>query len=533
MRMNTDLLDCVDRLAECASAVGQVEGSAWSALGVEGLDEVLSRIECASRELHAAACVVAAERSRFEEARGRTVGTSATKIAESLGISRGEARGRIEAGKRAAEGSAAMADLAQGLVTRQQEKTIADRMAEVPEEIPSGVKAAVEAELVEAAREGMGSILLGRLAQKRLLELAPDRQRLLDHLQNMRRGGRRTAPEVDGTSLFSVTCTPEVRAMLDSFLAKFAGPGQCLVVPADPETGEVPSIEELAANDNRSPEQRVHDAFRYDLQLALDAGPRKPQGVASIVIRLTPEQVDAVFSGEGGGIVTTDAGSDLSAKQAVAMSVGRPWFVSALRDGVEELHRIDVDGNLSRRKRGRPNRNGPGRGDPAAAASGETRSGTTESGFHELPRARDGVSDDMVSDSEDGRAGVIPGGAGGPGRSGPDPRGPRLASAVQRLVLYAAHGGCTHPGCEVAAANCQAHHVHDYSKGGPTVVANLGLACPIHHGWVGSSGSSRSGIVDATGTVTPPRPDAWQTIADPAAPGRPRWIAPALVGGAS
>ena len=489
--MNTDLLACVDRLAECASAVGRVEGSAWAALGVDGIDEMLARVECASRELHAAACVLAAERSRFEEGKGRTAGTSAAKIAETLRISRGEARGRIEAGKRAADGAPGMSDMAQGLVTRQQEKTIADRMAEVPDEVPAAVKKAVEAELVEAAREGMGSILLGRLAQKRLLELAPDRQRLLDHLQNARRGGRRTAPEVDGTGLFSVTCTPEVRAMLDSFLAKFAGPGQCLVAPPDPETGEVPSIEELAANDNRSPEQRVHDAFRYALQLALDAGPRKPQGVASIVIRLTPEQVDAVFSGEGGGIVTTDAGSDLSAKQAVAMSAGRTWFVSALRDGVEELHRIDVDGTLGRWKRGRPNRNGPGRGNPAVT----------------------------VPDSEESQT-----------RSGPDPRGPRLASAVQRLVLYAAHGGCTHPGCEVAAANCQAHHVQDYSKGGPTVVANLGLACPIHHGWVGTSGYD-----DGAGTGAPPRPDSWQTIANPSTPGKPRWIrpAPASTGGVS
>ena len=503
--MNTDLLAARSRLVESAAVVGRAGCGEWRGADVGELDSVLRELESVAREVHAAACVVAAERSRLEELRARTVGTSATKIAETLGISRGEARGRIEAGKRAAEDSPAMVDMARGLVTRQQEKTIADRMAEVPDEVPAEVKKAVEAELAEAAREGMGSILLGRLAQKRLLELAPDRQRLLDHLHNVRRGGRRTAPEVDGTSLFSVTCTPEVRAMLDSFLAKFAGPGQCLVAPPDPETGEVPSIEELAANDNRSPEQRAHDAFRYALQLALDAGPRRPQGVASIVIRLTPGQVDAVFSGKGGGIVTTDAGSDLSAKQAVAMSAGRPWFVSALRDGVEELHRIDVDGTLGRRKRGRPNRNGPGRGDPGAAKPGEIQPGETG-----------------VESSGAGRSEV-------PARSGPDPRGPRLASSVQRLVLYAAHGGCTHPGCEVAAANCQAHHVHDYSKGGPTVVANLGLVCPIHHGWVGSSG----GPGTESGTAGRPCPDAWQTIADPSTPGKPRWIAPEPVGGAS
>ena len=248
--------------------------------------------------------------------------------------------------------------------------------------------------------------------------------------------------------------------MIDAFLVLWAAPGRCIAAPPDPETGEVPDAESLAAADTRSYEQRVHDAFRYAFSLALDAGPAKPRGVATIVVRLSPEQADRVLAGESGGQVDTDAGSQLSARQAIAMSEGRSWFVSALREGREELLRIDIDGP-------------PG----------------TRSGFHRRP------------------------GESGPPRRGPDPRGadprgPRLASAIQRLVLFAAHGGCTHPGCPVAAAGCQAHHVRDYSRGGPTTVANLGLACPIHHGWVGVG------------------PDSWRTVADPAHPGRPRWLAP-------
>lgn len=84
----------------------------------------------------------------------------------------------------------------------------------------------------------------------------------------------------------------------------------------------------------------------------------------------------------------------------------------------------------------------------------------------------------------------------------------RLASAMQRLVMYAAHGGCTHPGCEQPAAQCQGHHVTDWSRGGPTTVSSLALVCPVHHGWIGDG------------------PGQWRTVPDPARPGMPRWIPP-------
>jgi len=212
----------------------------------------------------------------------------------------------------------------------------------------------------------------------------------------------------------------------------------------------------LAAADTRSPEQRAYDAVCHVIALGLQAAPGSARGVASIVVRVSPEQLDEIT---GGGLAATDAGAQLSTRQAVSLAGRRSWFVSALREGREELHRVDVD---------------------------------------RAPRNR-------------------------------------LASALQRMVLYAAHGGCTYPGCEQAAAKCQAHHVVEWAAGGETTVANLGNACPVHLGWVGAGGGSGSGRYRSGGIGSGRggpggSPGGWSTVADPARPGRPRWIPPGTPG---
>ncbi|APA98109.1 HNH endonuclease signature motif containing protein [Nocardia seriolae] len=59
--------------------------------------------------------------------------------------------------------------------------------------------------------------------------------------------------------------------------------------------------------------------------------------------------------------------------------------------------------------------------------------------------------------------------------------GKRCASAHQRLVLIATECGCTRPGCNAPATYCQVHHVTEWSKGGPTDIENLTLACNSCH----------------------------------------------------
>ena len=57
----------------------------------------------------------------------------------------------------------------------------------------------------------------------------------------------------------------------------------------------------------------------------------------------------------------------------------------------------------------------------------------------------------------------------------------RLFNPEQRKILYARDRGCTFPGCEKTLDRCQAHHVHEYSRGGVTTIENGVLVCSYHH----------------------------------------------------
>ncbi|MEJ5928284.1 HNH endonuclease signature motif containing protein [Corynebacterium sp. H128] len=59
--------------------------------------------------------------------------------------------------------------------------------------------------------------------------------------------------------------------------------------------------------------------------------------------------------------------------------------------------------------------------------------------------------------------------------------GQRCANWSQRISLMARDLVCQHPGCDVPASRCDAHHVRAWSRGGWTDIANLGLLCRRHH----------------------------------------------------
>jgi hypothetical protein len=74
----------------------------------------------------------------------------------------------------------------------------------------------------------------------------------------------------------------------------------------------------------------------------------------------------------------------------------------------------------------------------------------------------------------------------------------RYASPGQRLALAARDRGCTFPGCERPPAWCEAHHVVEWIKDGPTDLANLCLLCTYHHRHFAHAGwhaSIRDGVV--------------------------------------
>ena len=40
---------------------------------------------------------------------------------------------------------------------------------------------------------------------------------------------------------------------------------------------------------------------------------------------------------------------------------------------------------------------------------------------------------------------------------------------------------CTHPGCDMPARYCDAHHILHWADGGKTEISNLRLLCRHHH----------------------------------------------------
>lgn len=61
------------------------------------------------------------------------------------------------------------------------------------------------------------------------------------------------------------------------------------------------------------------------------------------------------------------------------------------------------------------------------------------------------------------------------GRSG------RHADEVQRIALAIRDGKCVWKGCDRHPAACDAHHLREWERFGPTDLANLALLCPLHH----------------------------------------------------
>lgn len=57
----------------------------------------------------------------------------------------------------------------------------------------------------------------------------------------------------------------------------------------------------------------------------------------------------------------------------------------------------------------------------------------------------------------------------------------RVFTAAQRMLMADRDGGCVIPGCTVPASWCEAHHVTEWARGGPTGVDNGVLLCYHHH----------------------------------------------------
>ena len=73
----------------------------------------------------------------------------------------------------------------------------------------------------------------------------------------------------------------------------------------------------------------------------------------------------------------------------------------------------------------------------------------------------------------------------------------RYFTGAQRLALARRDHGCSFPGCTIPPQWCEAHHIVEWSLGGPTDLANGALLCGRHHTIVHNRGMTATSATTA------------------------------------
>ncbi|MEC3919067.1 HNH endonuclease signature motif containing protein [Nocardia sp. CDC160] len=432
--------------------------------------EFMRRLEICKRQLAALDSALVIEASERDLPRKAGVKDAVPFLRQTLGLSRHDAATRVKIagacgeflgadGKPRPVALAATANAFEtGVISRDHVRGIVDIMTHLPADVPTPARVETEALLVEHCVTGMPDDL-PKIGREILARLDPDGTVISDADRRRRRGITISRPGVDGMSKIEGWLTPELRALLDAIFAKLARPGMCNLDDADTEiltaTARVESkvLEAAARRDRRDAAQRTHDAL------------------FALVTALQP---------------VTDTAADAAATTATgiaAAKVGKPVKLGKHRGLPVE---VVVTMSLADLERG--------------AGMATTASGGHLSISEALKLAKNSRPVLAVLDKDEIPLYLA--------------HGERLATSGQRLALIARDRGCTHPGCDVPASMCAAHHVIDWAKGGPTDLTNLALVCDHHHAMVNDSDNG------------------WQTVMlgkDSAHPGRVGWIAPAAL----
>jgi hypothetical protein len=247
-------------------AVESLAAADVESLSVRERLESLDRLETVARILRSRSCAIAGSlERRGDSALG---GACAKVIADVVRISPTEARRRIrDAGQLAprttqvlpADLPATAAAWKDGLLDVEHLRVIQRFLRDLPEDLHPAVVEKAEAFLAEKARQ-LRPDQLEKVADRLALTFNPD-GKFSDEYRALQRGFQwcgRQRP--DGMSVGRLIATPELRAMLDSWLAKFAAPGMCNPADQTPTvTGEpTPAV---ADRDRRTHAQRQHDAL--------------------------------------------------------------------------------------------------------------------------------------------------------------------------------------------------------------------------------------------------------------------------------
>ena len=321
-------------------------------VALEALDQAVEVLAAADLD-----CLGAAERyevlERLETARRRQIAVSSSLVcgleqvpgcppvpvalSDVVRISRAEARRRIRDAEQLAPRitltgqpvppvlPATAVAWSAGVLDIEHLRVIQSFIRDLPGDIPAPAVAAAEEFLAEKAAE-LRPDQLEKLAVRLSLTLNPDGT-FSDEDRARQRGFLWCGQRPDGTSVGKLTATPELRAMLDAWFAKFAAPGMCNPEDAIPVT-EGEASEEVAARDSRGYAQRQHDALAALVRGQLgDAKLGQHNGLpVTVIVSTTLEQLHS-----GAGHAVTAGGTLLPMRDVIRMA-SHAWHYLCVYD---------------------------------------------------------------------------------------------------------------------------------------------------------------------------------------------------------
>ncbi len=311
-----------------------------------------------------------------------------------------------------------------GMLDGQHLRVIQTFLRDLPDTTPVDTVDSAEQFLADQALK-LRPDQLEKVAHRCALLINPD-GKFSDADRARQRGFSWCGQRADAMSVGKLIASPELRANLDVWLARFAAPGMCNPADQTPCVDSEPA-DEAAGGDLRTPAQRQHDALNALVRGQLGdpkLGVHNGLPVA-VIVSTTLQELTA-----GTGRAVTGGGTLLPMRDLIRMA-GHAYHYLAV-----------FDEHSSR-----------------PLYLGRTR---------------------------------------------------RVASADQRVVLYAKDRGCTHPGCDVPGYWCEVHHTDDWAAGGLTDADKLTLACKPNHKLVDDGWRTRKLPDGRTEWIPPPHLDHGQ-----------------------
>jgi hypothetical protein len=310
------------------AAITELAGCSFSSVADDDLLEVLRLAERARRQLEALDHVLIAELEARNLPGRYVLRGSKQLLAGLLTLSPAESGARVrharELGPRTSLTGERLAPLlpvaaaarAEGAITARQAEVIISAIARLrAAQLPVERQADAEAFLVEQARRFDATTLAG-IARRLLDTLDPD-GRLAEERSQQRRRFLSCVPNGDGMHRLTGDLDAETAALAMTVL-------HSLAAPKPSASGE---------HDERTAGQRMHDAFRAVLKLALRSGELPAAGgvPATVLITMTAEQFRT-----GTGLAATSYGQKLSVDQALRLAdqAAIAWIVHNSKGGI-------------------------------------------------------------------------------------------------------------------------------------------------------------------------------------------------------